>query len=377
MWLIMKHFLPVLLLWGVFGQVSGSPSVDASPPPAVPYLRGIFLSLYSIDSSYTAQQWEMEFSAMEKVGIEFVGIRAALQGTSSATQGGCDLGRYKAFYPTTLTPTVCYQNDMKGEKSFQYVLDAAKKFNIKVHVAPVMPHSPYAWPHSPKIQYYDSLTKLQADAFLDVWNAFPDHRDTIVGAYTSLEEWNGVNWMDDANAIPLATHYFEPLAQEIRNRTGVDSLQVWASPYYVGNFTLHPTAQNASSYAQFWSKLWKLAPSFDWIALQDSMGWQGNSFKDVKEVLVALEQVGKGAGKQVWSNVELFEGWPLPCIYPKKCGRHPAPIERIINQLKNEDPYVYGHIAWEWMSCLSPHTNVNTSKLYSEYAHYIESGRTR
>ena len=347
-------------------------TVNAMSPPQVPYLRGIFLSLYSIDSAYNQSQWLSEFQAMQRVGIEFVGIRAALQGTGSETVGGCVLGRYKAMYPTTLTPTICYQNDMKGKDQFQYILQAAKQYNIKIHITPVMPHTPFAWPHSPKLEYYDSLTNLQVNVFMDLWNMFPQYHDTIVGVYTSLEEWNGKNWMDDENLIPLAAHYFEPLAQMLRNQTNKNSLQIWASPYYVGNFTLHPTAENATSYAKFWTKVWKLAPSFDWIALQDSMGWQGNSFDEVKDVLIELEKSGKSAGKQVWSNVELFEGWPLPCEYPKKCGRHPAPIERIIKQLQNEDPYVHGHVAWEWMSCLSPNTNTNTSKLYDAYVEYLK-----
>ena len=97
--------------------------------------------------------------------------------------------------------------------------------------------------------------------------------------------------------------------------------------------------------------------------------------KEEKEGSATKEKGGfarKSAGKQVWSNVELFEGWPLPCEYPKKCGRHPAPIERIIKQLQNEDPYVHGHVAWEWMSCLSPNTNTNTSKLYDAYVEYLK-----
>ena len=362
-----------LLVFGLFihdAAATGQSPLRAST--AVPRLKGIFLSLYSTDSFYDATQWENEFESMAKLGIEFVGVRAALQGTSNETQGGCTLGRYKAMYPTTLTPEACYQNDMKSKNTFQYVLDAAKKFGVKVHVTPMMPHTPFAWPHTPKVEYYDSLTNLQLKTFMDVWKAFPNHHDTLEGVYTSLEESNMVGWMDDSNAIPLATHYFEPFAQLVRNKTGKTSLQVWASPYYVGNFTLHPTAKNASAYAKFWSKIWSLAPSFDWIALQDSMGWQGNSFGEVKEVLIDLQKAGENAKKQVWSNVELFEGWPMPCIYPKKCGRHPAPIHRVIKQLSNEDPYVDGHVAWEWISCLSPYTNANTSKLYKNYAQYLE-----
>jgi hypothetical protein len=51
-----------------------------------------------------------------------------------------------------------------------------------------MPHTPFAWPPSSKTQpnkskeeYYDELTSLQVDAFADVWEAYPQHHDTIIG----------------------------------------------------------------------------------------------------------------------------------------------------------------------------------------------------
>lgn len=142
----------------------------------------------------------------------------------------------------------------------------------------------------------------------------------------------------------------------------------------MGNHSLHPTAQSASSYADFWATMWANAPSFGWIALQDSRGWQGNSDAEVAVALAALQGAAAASGpaQQLWSNVELFEGWPAPCEYPTKCGRHPAPIERIVKQLASEDPFVGGrHIAWEWASCLSPLTNANTSALYVDYARYV------
>ena len=297
---------------------------------AVPHLTGVFLSLYSIDLAYNQSQWDLELQAMAHVGISFVAVRAALQGVSSETAHGCKLGTYTAYYPTKLAPTACYKvATAHGGNALEYVLSAAQKLDIRVHIAPAMPHTPFAWPPSAKTQpnkskeeYYDELTALQVDAFADVWAAFPQYRSTIAGVYTSLEEWNGPTWMADSNLVPLATHYLEPLASRLRNKTGRSAaeLPVWASPYYVGNMTLHPTAQNASSYASFWGEVWNRAPSFDWIALQDSMGWQGNSLAEVGRALAALEQAGKAAGRQLWSNVELFEGWPLPCEYPTPCG---------------------------------------------------------
>ena len=92
------------------------------------------------------------------------------------------------------------------------------------------------------------------------------------------------------------------------------------------------------------------------------------------DALAALRHAASASGprQRLWSNVELFEGWPQPCEFPTPCGRHPAPITRIVRQLASEDPYVGGrHIAWEWSSCLSPHTDERTAALYADYASYL------
>ena len=342
--------------------------------PAVPRLDGIFLSLNSINAAYSATQWALEFEAMARVGINFVCVRAALVGRSNSTAGGCTLGTYTAYYPTTLAPTKCYTHAAlaDGSSALGNVLDGAATHGVQVHITPAMPHSPFAWPGG--ADYFAQLTDLQVAAFADVWAAYPQHHETIVGVYSSLEQWNGLGWMKDSVAGPMATDYFEPLARRVRGLSDSTALQVWASPYYVGNRTLHSSAQNASSYAAYWARVWAAAPSFDWIALQDSRGWQGNSDAEVAVALAALQAAAAAAGptQALWSNVELFEGWPAPCEYPTKCGRHPAPIARIVMQLASENPFVGGrHIAWEWSSCLSPQTNVNTSRLYADYAQYV------
>lgn len=171
-------------------------------------------------------------------------------------------------------------------------------------------------------EYFAQLTELQAAAFADVWAAYPQHHDTIVGVYTGLEQWNGPSWMGDSVAGSMAADYFEPLATRVRAASGAAGLQVWASPYYVGNHTLHATAQSPASYAAYWARVWKAAPSFGWIALQDARGWQGNTDAEVAVALAALETAAAaaGPGQVLWSNVELFEGWPAPCEYPNKCG---------------------------------------------------------
>lgn len=336
------------------------------------HLEGVFLSLYGANVNYSADAWGREFFAMKSVGINFAAVRAALQGTSSATVGGCQLGTYRAYYPTTLKPTGCFEHsptDSAASSPLGRLLAGAQKANVSIHITPAMPHTPFGWPHSPVPEYFGLLATLQANAFLDIWAQFPQYHDTISGVYTALEEWNGVSWSKHNESI--ATDYLQPLASRVRS--GRPQLQVWASPYYVGNLTLHPTAQSAKVYAAYWRRIWQLAPDFGWIALQDSRGWQGNSDAEVAVALTELRQAAADTGRALWSNVELFEGWPQPCIYPTKCGRHPAPIARIVKQLASEDAIVPSrHIAWEWSSCLSPYTNENTSALYKQYVAYLK-----
>jgi hypothetical protein len=315
-----------------------------------------------------------------------------LVGSSSATAGGCVLGTYTAYYKTSLSPSHCYAVSQTAGTALENLLDGAAAHNITVHVTPAMPHRPFAWPPSSATQpnktaatYFTQLADLQVSAFADIWAAFPQHHKTIGGVYTALEQWNGPGWMGATVADALAREYLGPLSVRVKtigaSRRGASrpdaatSLQVWGSPYYVGNKTLHPTASSPEDYASFWQSTWRLAKGFDWIGLQDARGWQGNSDAEVAQALASLAHVAKAEDRQLWSNVELFEGWPLPCEYPKPCGRHPAPIERIVAQLASESPHVGGrHIAWEWSSCLSPYTNENTSALYAQYAEYVRTG---
>eukprot|EP00937_MAST-01D_sp_MAST-1D-sp2_P002588 g2588.t1 len=365
----------VLLAVTLTAVTAVPPNLDAVALTAVtavpPRLDGVFLSLGSDNQNFTVAQWGAEFGAMRDVGITFAVVRAALAGASNATEGGCTLGTYTAYYPTTLTPAGCFRVETgldDGETPLGRLLAGAAQHQLKVHVTPAMPHTPFAWPHSPVPEYFGYLATLEADAFEDVLAAFPQHAGTIAGVYTALEEWNGPSWAPHNESI--ARQYLQPLSARVR--AGRPHLQVWASPYYVGNATLHPTALTPAAFAAFWLRVWELAPDFGWIALQDARGWQGNSDAEVAAALEALRGAANASGRPLWSNVELFEGWPVGCTYPTRCGRHPAPMARVRAQLANEEAATGGrHVAWEWSTCLSPFTNADTARLYGEYRAYV------
>ena len=79
-----------------------------------------------------------------------------------------------------------------------------------------------------------------------------------------------------ARAAPYLQHYLCPLATAIKAGTA-DSMLVWVSPYYVGNYTQHPQGfMLPDAYADFWGAMFANCSAFDLIAPQDSMGAQGN-----------------------------------------------------------------------------------------------------
>jgi hypothetical protein len=215
----------------------------------------------------------------------------------------------------------------------------------------------------------------------DVWDQYPQFRSVIRGFYTDLEESNLPDWYRSAKE--LATHYLNPIADDVKHRLS-PNLKVWASPYAVYNWTLHNRTDaqehgkllNATGYGQFWAGVWAAAPAFDFIAPQDSVGWMGNTLPEVKASLTALRSVALAATptRELWSNVEIFEGFPAPCNFPVKCGRHPAPIDRVVKQLGEESQIATTLIAWSW-SMLSPSgfdTNASVA-LYRDYSRYLKS----
>ena len=128
---------------------------------------------------------------MKKLGISFAAVRAALVGTSSETTGGCRLGKYSAYYPTSVTPSDCFtpvfhSTTADQESPLGRLLAGAALNNLSVHLTPAMPHTPFAWPHQPVPEYFKLLATLEADAFDDLWNTFPQYRTTIAGVYTAL-----------------------------------------------------------------------------------------------------------------------------------------------------------------------------------------------
>ena len=354
------------------------------------HLNGIFLSLSARNALFTAAQWRAEFEAMKRAKIEFFAIRSVLSGSDSHTTGGCELGHYESFYNSSMAPPGCFKQvgSTAPGGTLGVILEQAASAGLGVHLGGLMPSARLRGPggKTPEgvVQWYRGLANLQAKCATDIWRQFPQHRSTIRGFYTDLEVTNLPDWYRSTQA--LAVHYLNPIANDIKKLS--PGLKVWASPYAVYNWSLHNRTDahehgqllNSTEYAQFWGGVFAAAPSFDLIAPQDSVGWMGNTLPEVSASLTALRAVAAAAKppRELWSNVELFEGWPAGCWFPTSCGRHPAPIERVAAQIGTESPLATTLIAWSWGE-LSPSgfASNDSAKLYRQYLSYLAGHTTR
>ena len=171
--------------------------------------------------------------------------------------------------------------------------------------------------------YYRELASINWELAQWLWQLYGrEYSATLRGWYTDVEESNTrgeLELMQD-----LVGHYLEPVARDIHEMTAKQAVPtiVWASPYYVGNLTRHPTAEVMTPrfYADWWEQVLVWAPHLDLIAPQDSMGAQGNSFENVSTFLGELAAASRRASRKIYSNVELFEVWPTSCQWSAKDG---------------------------------------------------------
>lgn len=298
-----------------------------------------------------------------------------------AISPACPLGGFAAYYPHTHDGPGCIvPAHQPPVDTVGMVLTAAEKVGLKVHLGLGYPYTSRIPQGMNSTAYYRNLASVNWGAAQQLWaNYGTRFADVLGGWYTDVEESNSIGELPLMSA--LTGHYLEPLARDIHNMTGMgkgNGTPVWASPYYVGNLTRHSQASYMSPrfYGDFWGQVFEMAPDLDFIAPQDSMGAQGNSFANVTTFLTELRGASTRAGRKMMSNVELFEVWPQSCQWSPTTGickgRRPAPFERIKAQMANEASLADELIAWEWHSCLSPYGSTNeTTEVYLQYKAYV------
>ena len=327
----------------------------------VPHLNGIFVSINANTSMWSVTEWVRDMQSMKDVGMTFFVVAHVAVGLSNATNT-CPTGTYESWFPFDSNACFTQVGDTKSPGgTLGNILRAAAAVDLPVHIGLGLNSlyrggasgEEYAWMTEWGAK---AMAQTQKEIAQQVWK-LANASAHISGFYTVIEENNGKMYM--SSMYTFATHFLNPLAADLKMLRA--DLLVWSSPYGAMNRTRYPATQwlPPAVYASVWEAGYLWAPSFDLVAQQDSMGALLNSYTDVAEVLGNLSATSRRQQRQLWTNVELFEVWPPECEWPSVChGRHPAPFDRIQQQLANEAAIVATNggqlIAWEWSSCLTP-----------------------
>lgn len=328
---------------------------------------GIFVAVTNHTSYWTAAQWETDVKSMADAGISFLVIphTSRMVAPPNAT---CPHGAFTTLYPpTNLTPQACYTQlgAHTPGGTLGRIAAAAAKWRVGLHLG--LAFAPYedGFPAAGNATFtawggYQARTALHLHGLYGA---------AVAGVYTEIEWYNSRAWMEAM--AEYGSRYLGSIAAAV-GTLPVPRPRVWSSPYSIGNRSRFPTG--VASPPEYGRRLAQMAaaagPHYGGVAMQDSMGAQGNSFQNASDFLGGVVAALGYAG--TWANVELFEVWPPDCQWPAPChGRHPAPFARIQQQMANEaarlgpDPVL---IAWEWHSCLSPNSAGDPSVPFPEAA---------
>ena len=359
-----------------------------------PRLDGIYVAPTNATLGWSPAQWEADLRAMREVGMSFFIFPHPAIAAQKPTDD-CPLGIFDAaFNLSGLAPLIapmsvdCFRQvgrtDFEGGV-VETVLHAAQSVGLRVHLGG-------AWTNLDVNVLYSSVGPARAFAALQrgvlahLWRNVVGRaalQDRVLGFYTEAEE---SNWWP-AEWWPLWTsEYLTPVASAIKSLA--PRLRAFASPYSIGNRTRYneSMAKGYVGYGNTWEAVLRAAPGLDFVAMQDSVGAQGNSQQNASDALGNVTRGAMAAGRdEGWANVEIFQTWPASCRWSPKSGnckgRHPAPFARWRGQIEAEWAVLLEArvatprmVAWEWYSCLSPNGGPDrnaTRQNYEQYRAYV------
>lgn len=326
---------------------------------------GMFVAITKFTALWSQEQWNTDLASMAAAGFTTLVVPHTGRQVSGPTKT-CDQGLFETYYPPPDSTGSCYKEigDLKSDGgTIGNIFRAAKRVNLTVHLGLMFAPAEHGFPSQHRNGTFKNWGDFQGEKIAThLWSLYAAKQ--LVGFYTEIEFNNGDAWMQSMTAF--GSDYLGGIARAVHNlpaaSPGAPTPIVWASPYSILNMTRHPHGYSTPpfEYAKGMRAAIDAAGGIDYfhhVAMQDSMGAQGNSFQDAASVLGNMSTF-----VPTWANVELFEIWPRSCEpnSTNPChGRHPAPFSRIVRQMNNEGSKLGGPeaatlIAWEWYSCFSP-----------------------
>ncbi len=298
---------------------------------------------------WTDARWQQEFTAMKEAGMHYLIIQAVADSYPGKVT--------HTLYPSSI-PNTEIAKDRNGKK-YPDIVDAclrnAELAGIKVFIGIDM--SNYWW----KVYGNDS-TWLYSQMDLDnnicdeLWKNYKSkYPGAFYGWYWSYEVDN-VNWATPAQQQVL-THAMNIQLDHLNAAN--EKLPFMWCPF------MNSRLGTPQSYEKMWENV--LAglhtSNGDIFCPQDCVGAGGLKMNQVVSWFSALRQaVNTKPGLVMWSDIETFD----------LSDNTTATMDRVISQLKIEQPYVDNYVSWEYCYYDSPN-NIDPG-FQKTYVGYLKTG---
>jgi hypothetical protein len=280
-----------------------------------------------------------------------------------------------------------YPSDIDGVKQLgstdavEGLLSAADAFNVSVHLGLELNAHGFSGPHSNlSASFFRTMGAKNVEIVGELHKKYGHHR-SLVGMYDphELSDVDWTAWAPPERKAHFVQLYLKPTFTAIHELGYVGSV----APFFCGSFNESAVAPYGSSVAygwgpanisSFYSELLRSVQGIDILAVQDCRGvfsrlapgyarW--NATLPEMPFYRAFADVVAKFGRKLWSTTEIF--W-----YPQGMNgtTHPAPMERIADQLVGEAEYCTKLTSFCWLDLSPTHSN-ESAALYKNYVRWL------
>ncbi|MCX7748890.1 MAG: DUF4434 domain-containing protein [Clostridia bacterium] len=312
------------------------PTPTAAPSPTPPkLLSGSFIQPYLTDG-WNASKFATEYDYMKSVKMDHM-----------IWQWTVDSKNMRAYYPTRIPGLTQFNSyDAVGVS-----LEQAKIKGMKVWLGLNWTDDwwqKYAYDKAWLIKEFG----LSKEIAYELWSRYGGlYKETIAGFYITMEIDN-VNFMTSASQDNMKSVY-KDLADYIHQNM---NKPVMVAPFFNESFGM-----GAATYGAMWKNILSYAP-LDIVALQDGIGVGHCSVKTVGNWFLEMKNAVKTArpATELWSDLETLD-----------LSYKPAPVQRVIEQIRAEANYVDKITSFSFNHYGSPQQG--NSVQYNEYKAYVDS----
>ena len=340
----MKKFVikELLLIWFlIYSSVSSTGAVKAA-------LDGSFIT-GDLCASWSDARWQEEFTSLKNAGMHYVIIQAIADSYPGR--------KTETIYPSTLpnTALASYISSSANKDIVDACLRNAESAGIKVFIGIDMSTNWWNVYGNDTTWLYNQM-KLDNQICDEVWNLYKTkYPNAFYGWYWSYEVDN-VNFKSSAqqsvliNAMNLQLDHLNSSKEKL--------------PFMWCPF-MNSSLGTPQAYELMWENVFaglQTSPG-DIFCPQDCVGAGGLKLNEVVNWFSALRQaVDTKPGLVMWSDVETFE----------ISTETTATLDRVISQLKMEQPYVDNYVSWEYCYYDSPN-NIDPG-FQETYIDYLNTG---